>query len=345
MRLAKFEFAEPETLEDACAVLAARGEEAVMLGGGTDITINIKHRVVQPMLVIDVKNLKELQYIRETDEGVAIGAATTLFEMLGSALVRQRYPLVAEAARAVGAEHHQMMGTLAGNLCQNTRCRFYNQTHFWRKARPLCYKASGEQCYIANRAQVCYATYHGDTAPALMCCEARLTLRGPQGVRSIGVGELFSRDGKAPFTLRRGELITEVLLPHATAQANGWRGSYHKLRQRGSIDFPLLSVAVAARCNDAGAWADVRIALSAVTSYPLRALRAEEAVRGTALDEAAIAAASRQAANADRFIQTGFVSTKYKKRMIEVFLREALEAFRREAAEGVPQGAAEGPRR
>ncbi|MBI3090610.1 MAG: FAD binding domain-containing protein [Candidatus Tectomicrobia bacterium] len=332
MRLAKFEFAEPETLEDACAVLAARAEEAVMLGGGTDITINIKHRVVQPKLVIDVKNLRELQYIRETDEGVAIGAATTLFEMLGSPLVRERYPLVAEAARSVGAEHHQMMGTVAGNLCQNTRCRYYNQTHFWRKARPLCYKACGEQCYIANKPQVCYATYHGDTAPALMCCEALLTLRGPQGVRSIGVGELFARDGKAPFTLRRGELITEVLLPHAAAPANGWRGDYKKLRQRGSIDFPLLSVAVAARRDGGGKCAEARIALSAVTSYPLRVPKAEEALRGTALDDDAIAEASRRAASADRFIQTGFVSTKYKKHMIEVFVREALEAIRREAA-------------
>ena len=333
MRLAKFEFAEPATVADACAILDEHGDEARMLGGGTDITINIKHRVVQPKLVVDVKNLTDLQYIRETSDGIAIGSSTTLFEMQESPLLSERYPILVEAARSVGAEHHQMMGTIAGNLCQNTRCRYYNQTHFWRKSRPLCYKAEGDMCYIANKEFVCYATYHGDTAPALMCYDARLKIVGAQGSeRTIAIDELYSKDGNNPFTLQRGELIAEVLLPHVQNLGGkgpgGWQGSYKKLRQRGSIDFPLLGVATAVSlAADGRTCDDVRIALSALTYYPLRAPKAEAALRGQALDAARIAEAAGLAAKADRFIQTGFVTTKYKKQMIEVYVREALEAL------------------
>lgn len=327
MRLPNFEFAEPDSLKQACAVLDEHGEDAWMLGGGTDITINIKHRVIEPKLVVDVKNLAELQYIRDTDAGVEIGSSTTLFEMQQSALIAERYPVLWTAAHFVGAEHHQMMGTIAGNLCQNTRCRFYNQTQFWRKARPLCYKARGDMCYIANQEQVCYATYHGDTAPALFCYEAKLKIAAANGrQRSIGIEELFSKDGNSPSTLEHGEVIAEVLLPQTYAATNGWRGSYKKLRQRDSIDFPLLGVSTIVRlAEDGRTCSDVRMAMTALITHPVRALKVEEALRGKTLNPEVIAQAAKLAAKADRFVQTGFVSTKYKKTMIEVFVREALE--------------------
>jgi CO/xanthine dehydrogenase FAD-binding subunit len=116
---------------------------SVLLAGGTDLLVNMKHRVIQPKRLINLKAIPKLTYILNGQDGLRIGTLTTLHDLGSSPVIKERYPVLSQAANEVGAYAHQTMGTLGGNLCQGNRCRFYNQSVFWRSVRPSCYKAGG----------------------------------------------------------------------------------------------------------------------------------------------------------------------------------------------------------
>src|SRR5680860_530848 len=138
MRLPQFSFYQPTTVDEAVEELQEKAG-ARLLRGGTELMVNMKHR-----------------------GATVIGALTTLKEVQNSTELQAEYPALVEAARSVGSYRHQTMGSLGGNVCQNTRCRFFNQTWNWRQARSLCYKAGGEDCHVMNKEGVCYSTYCGD---------------------------------------------------------------------------------------------------------------------------------------------------------------------------------------
>jgi len=201
---------------------------------------------------------------------------------------------------------------LAGSI--NTRCRFVNQSLEWRSVRALCYKAGGEQCHVMNKTGVCYSTYSGDVAPALLALEARVHLRGPEGTREISLAELYSGTGKSPLALRPAELVTAVSLPDASG--NG-RSYYVKQGLRGSIDFPIVGAAVA---QFDGA---VRVAYTAVDRSPVRATDLEAALAGRELTEdliVEVAPLSRKAATVTR---TTTQPVPYKRELMAALFRKA----------------------
>ena len=148
MRLSEFEYLEPKSLKEAVKVFALDTKGSVLLSGGTDLLVNMKHRVIQPKQVINLKTIPKLAYISEGKDGLEIGTLTTLHDIAFSSLIEEKYPVLSQTAQEVGAYAHQVMGTIGGNLCQGNRCRFYNQSAFWRSVRPLCYKAGGEVCHV-----------------------------------------------------------------------------------------------------------------------------------------------------------------------------------------------------
>ena len=150
MRLPKFEYLEPKSLKEAINALASDTKGSVLLAGGTDLLVNMKHRCIQPKQVINLKSIPKLAYISDGKNGLRIGALTTLHDLASSPIIQERYPVLCQAAKEVGAYAHQVMGTIGGNLCQGNRCRFYNQSAFWRSVRSLCYKAGGEDLSMSS---------------------------------------------------------------------------------------------------------------------------------------------------------------------------------------------------
>ena len=334
MRLSQFEYLEPKSLKEAAKVFALDTKGSVLLAGGTDLLVNMKHRVIQPKRVINLKTIPKLAYISNGKDGLRIGTLTTLHDLASSSMVQEKYPVLSQAAREVGAYAHQVMGTLGGNLCQGNRCRFYNQSAFWRSVRPLCYKAGGDLCHIVparpcltgrqaaggRKPKECHSTYCGDMAPVLIGLDAQVKVVGPDGERSFPLKRLYSQDGKKPLSLRKGEILKEVLIPPPSGKM-----LYLKWRLRGSLEFPVISLALHMEKEGDGRIQKARILFSAVGSGPVEALEAEKMLKGGYLDERMIEKISTQAIKEISPMRTSISSPAYKRKMAGILLKQALE--------------------
>ncbi len=324
MRLPKFEYFEPKDLKEAVSILSAESS-AKILAGGTDILVNMKHRVECPSAVVNIKRIPDLDDIRQQNGDLKIGALTALKRLQMTAKIAKDLPGLAQAAASVGSYHHQVMGTLAGNLCQQNRCKYFNQSHWWRSSRPTCFKAGGEICHVMNKKEICYSAYCGDMAPVLMVLNAKVSLEGPEGTRAIPIAEFFSGDGKAPLVKKQGEILTAILIPKDATEAIS---TYVKFANRDSIDFPIVGVAFWA----AQKTKDYRIAFTAVDRKPVRAKKAEEFLNGKDLNEDNVKQAAELAAKAARPVKTSVYSPSHKRRMMGMLLQSAVAEAKRRSA-------------
>lgn len=322
MRLPKFEYCEPKDLKETVSILQEQ-PSARVLAGGTDLLINMKHRVECPPTVVNIKGIDGLDYIKQESGAVRIGALTKLKRVYTTPLIMEKLPGLAEAAASVGSYHHQVMGTLAGNICQQNRCKFFNQSQWWRSSRPICYKAGGGICHVVNKKEICYASYRGDVAPALLVVNARIVLEGPEGKKEMALEDLFSCDGKAPLNLRPGNVLTEVIIPDA---AMGEDYSYTKFANRESIDFPILGTAFWASMDDK----QYRVAFTAVDRKPIRAHQVESFLEGKDLNEDIIEEAGDLAAGEANPVKNSLYAPSHKRRMMRLLFKEAAsQAMRR----------------
>ena len=316
MRLPKFEYFEPQDLKEAISILQS-DPSARVLAGGTDLLVNMKHRVECAQAVVNLKGIGGLDYIKQDNGAVRIGALTNLKRLYMTPMIVENLPGLAEAAQAVGSYHHQAMGSLAGNICQQNRCKFFNQSLWWRSSRPTCFKAGGEICHVLNKKEICYASYCGDVAPALLVLNARIVLDGPEGENETKLEELFSGDGKAPLNLQPGNILTEVIIP---ASAMDGVSSYNKFANRDSIDFPILGTAFWASLDTR----QYRVAFTAVDRKPIRAHQVESFLNGKDLSEENIEAACDLAAKEARPVKNTVYAPSHKRRMMGLLLKEAV---------------------
>ena len=240
-----------------------------------------------------------------------------------SALLRRRYPVLAEAAATVASPLLRNMGTIGGNICLDTRCLWYNQSLTWRKGCGFCIKKDGDLCHVAPGGTKCWAAFSGDTPPALLCLEAEVEIASASGTRRIPLW-LSSTPATAIAyrKLRPDELLTRVFLPESSAD---YRGVYRKLRVRGSIDYPLAGVAVVMKRSN-GHIADARVAITAVNPAPLLVNGARELLAGKAMEESLAAAAGDLAAKIARPLTTSALTPEYRREMIRVFAKRAVLA-------------------
>lgn len=313
MRLPTFTYYQPSTVEEALASLTEH-PGARILAGGTDLLVNMKHRVELPQTLVGLSQVDGLRGITRERDHMVIGARTTLKEIQQDATLAADFPALVQAARAVGSYRHQTMGTLAGNLCQNTRCRFFNQSLEWRSVRSLCYKAGGEHCHVMNKDGVCYSTYHGDVAPALLVLDAQVRIQGPGGVREIGLADLYSGEGATPLALAPADLVTAIVIPASSAGPS----AYKKHALRGAIDFPQVGAAV---WRGDGA---PRVAFTAVDRAPQRASALEAALAGAPFTEETLQAVASLSTKGATITRTTVIAVPHKRDlMAALFVRAA----------------------
>jgi 4-hydroxybenzoyl-CoA reductase subunit beta len=211
------------------------------------------------------------------------------------------------------------MGTIGGNVCVDTRCNYYNQTHSWRKAIGFCMKKDGDICLVAPGSSRCWAVSSSDTAPAFWSLGAHVRLVGPNGERTIPLEALYRDDGIDYLTKRPDEIVTSLVLP----PSEGWRSVYLKLRRRGSFDFPVLGVAAAARL-EGDVVREARIVLGAVASQPRAATAAAAALIGDRLTPALIDRVAGLAAGPAKPLDNTDFTHPYRKKVTRVFVARAL---------------------
>jgi 4-hydroxybenzoyl-CoA reductase subunit beta len=336
LRLPSFRYLQPRTLAEAIALKADAGPDGVLVAGGTDLYPNMKRRQQEPKTVISLMGIPELQAVgrsggRAAEGGVVLGSCITLTDLSASPPVRQSARAVAAAAALVSTPLLRNMGTLGGNLCLDTRCNYYDQTYEWRKAIDFCMKKDGAICWVAPSSPRCWAVSSSDVAPVLVAIGAEFLLVGPKGERVVPAGRLYANDGINYLTKHPDEILVEVRLP----PANGWDATYHKLRRRGSFDFPVLGVAAWVRwqagdgTRETGAGvAEARIVLGGVASWPQEVPEAAAVLKGQQLSDDVIAAAVDAAYRPSKPLDNTDFDLSWRKQMTRVYVKAALEELR-----------------
>ena len=328
LRLPPFRYVAPPSARLAARILADSGADAMAVAGGTDLYPNMKRRQFTPKVLVGLRRIAEGHGI-VVNGALELGAMATLSEVSSHPAVRERWPAVARAAGLVSSPPLRNAGTIGGNLCVDTRCTYYNQTEFWRASIGYCMKKDGDVCLVAPGSDKCWALSSSDTAPVMIALGAEVTLVGTGGERRVPVRELYGPDGIAYLSKRPEEILTRVHVP----DRNGWSTTYRKVRRRGSIDFPILGVAVAVRRGTAGVVEDVKIVLGAVHTAPVEARDAEEFLRGKTLDAETIEMAAGIAYKPAKPLDNADLAYAWRKRMTRIEVARAL----REVA-GLPTG-------
>ncbi len=321
MSLPTFQLLRPKTLDDAVALMAKHDGEVKVVAGGTDLLPSMKQKLFTPSYVLDLRGVAELCGIRDVaGTGVEIGALTTLTTVEHSPLVRREFPVLYQAVKTVASPVLRNMGTLGGNVCLDTRCLWYNQSLAWRKSCGFCLKKDGNLCHVAPGGKFCWAAFSGDTAPALLCLGAEIEIAGPGGLRRTPLSEFYVNDGIVRLHLAKNEIVTRVHLPESTA---GWRGSYQKLRVRGSIDYPLAGIAVALKMKS-GRVEDARVAITAVNPAPHLLKDADAHLIGVAPTEEIAERIGELAARTAKPLTTSVLTPEYRREMVRVFAKRAV---------------------
>ncbi|HBM60175.1 MAG TPA: molybdopterin dehydrogenase [Citreicella sp.] len=287
-----FSYSRAGTAEQATAA-AASGHR--LLGGGTNLVDLMRRGVEQPERLVDVTGLSD--DIRPTPQGgLMIGGAVRNAALAGHPAVRREYPVLSRAVLAGASAQIRNMATVAGNIMQRTRCAYFTDaaTRGCNKRSPGsgCDAQGGFSRYhaILGGSSACIATHPSDMCVALAALDAQVHLASAAGLRVVPLVEFHRLPGDAPHldtVLQPGEIITALELPPPPA---AMRSAYRKVRDRASYAFALVSVAACVTV-ERGTLTDIRLAFGGIAPKPWRALRAEEALRGTPATPQAIAAA------------------------------------------------------
>src|SRR5438046_2388278 len=278
-----FDLFQPTSVADAQKLLEQHGSDAWIMAGGLDSFDWLKDRIKKPKMVVDLSGVAELRGVRDTVDGIEIGAMTTLTDVVRNATVRQKYSLLAQAAELVASPQIRNQGTIGGNVSQDARCWYY-------RAGWPCYRAGGNICYAdtpegRNRehailhAERCVAVNPSDTAPALIALDAKFVMRTPKGERVVDAEKYFigpDIDITNMHILRPGDLLTAIRIPSTWAGAQFY---FEKVRDRNVWDFPLLNVA-SAMVVSGSRIERIRIVVKGAAARPLRLKAVEDAVRG-----------------------------------------------------------------
>jgi len=323
MRLPYFRYYAPDDVAQAAHMLSEEGGEAMLIAGGTDLLPNMKRRQQEPRTLIALSNIRSLR-TSHNGSGLRLGAGLTLTQLVENKSVKANYRGLWQAAAQVASPHLRNMGTLGGNLCLDTRCHYYNQNHEWRKAIDFCMKKDGEICWVATASRKCLAVSSTDTAPILIALGAQVRLLSAREERVIDLRDLYQNDGIDYLTRRPDEILTEVVLP----PSSGWRSSYWKLRRRGSFDFPVLSVAIAAEIDGDGTVSQARIVIGAAAPHPVSCDAAAALLTGRRLTDEVIEEVSSKAASRAKPVDNADFTTQWRKRVAAAFVGYALREVR-----------------
>lgn len=284
-----------DSVDEAFSLLREYEGKATLMAGGTDLLGVLKGEILPnyPEAVINIKTIAHLDKIKEDKEGLKIGALTKLIDIMQSPAVKRNYGVLAEAAESVGTPEIRHMGTIGGNLCQDSRCWYYRYPHqiggrvlCYRKGKGPCHAIKGDNRYHAIMGgKVCFAVCPSDIAVVLTALDAKIRIVTPGGERIIPISDFYDTLG---HTLKPDEIVTQIRVPqypHPAVQG------FLKFRLRASVDFAIVSVASVIFVAD-GICKDARIVLGAVAPAPYRAAAAEDAIKGKRLDAATAEAAA-----------------------------------------------------
>ena len=285
-----FENIDARSVKQAVGLLQKFNQEkktAIVVGGGSEILQLMKERVVTPDYVVNLKTIPGLNGIKQERGGFRIGALTTLSEIEEHPGVREKLLILSEAAGEAASPQIRNAGTIAGNICQRPFCWYFRSANFncLRKGGQICYSVTSDGRFHAILGGgPSYIVHPSDTAPALVALDARITIAGPTGNKTVPLETFFvlpAVDFRHENVLKPGEIVTEIFVPEPKS---GSKGFYYKVRERQAWDHAIVSIATVVQ-SSGGTVRDARVVLGGVAPIPWRAPKAEAFLRGKKLDE------------------------------------------------------------
>ncbi|MCA9661181.1 MAG: FAD binding domain-containing protein [Myxococcales bacterium] len=333
LRLPQFQVAAPETLEEVVEALRAT-PDARLIAGGTDILPNLKHKLEAPPRLITLGRVKALRGITRDDAAgvLRIGAGVRLATIASDPTVGALFPSLAKSAGLVASPTIRNMATIGGNVNLDVRCRYVNQTDFWREGiGGGCLKSEGDVCHVVPKGRNCVAAMSSDNVPVLISLDASLLLVGPSGEREVAMADYYRADGTNHTKAEPGELTAEVRIPLPKGPR---KTDYVKWAVRKSIDFPLVSVALRVDLDGEGAEApseakitDVRVVVGVLGARPREVKKLDGALGRTLADPEVAALVSEAAFKQCKPLPNVPYDPAYRRQMIRVYTRRALAAM------------------
>ena len=315
MHLPRFEHQRPTSVEEALQLIKEYGPRAQIVAGGTDLYPRMKYGLLRPELVISLKGLSAESPVTVGEGELRLDAFMSLVDVVSSPEVLKRAPLLAEAALSVASNQIRHMATLGGNLCLETRCTYYNQSHTYQYVEP-CFKRNGDRCYLIPKGKKCQAVFMADTVPALICLDAEVEIKTDTKSRQLPVEALYTGDPLSPLALSEGELVRGVIIPESAPI----RGSgFTKFSLRGGMEFGAVTVAALLDVADDGKTCNrARIGVGSISAKPVRAVKAEKALTGEKLSEELLREVAKKVATEVRLVMHHGYSVPFLRECLEV---------------------------
>lgn len=320
-----FKIAHPKTLAQAASLLSDTRKNCFFAAGGTDLLGEIKDEIVEPDVVVDLPSIPGLSSIKSDKDSVWVGALTSVADLAGNELIKQKYPVLHEAAGSVGTPQLRRMGTLGGNLCQRPRCWYYRDSQILcrKKGGSICFALRGRNKYHAILGGgPCYIVHPSDLAPALVSLGAEIAIYSPEGEKTLPLADFFvlpRENVRRENILGPRELVKEVRIP--APQAND-KSTYVKLKERAVWDFALVSAAVWGRISG-NVFEDLRIVLGGVAPVPWRLKTAEDLIRGNKVTDSLLKQAAKEAIADARPLK----ENDYKTQLVEAALLRSVPSL------------------
>jgi xanthine dehydrogenase YagS FAD-binding subunit len=289
-----FEYANPTTVQEAVGLLGAKWGQADLLAGGTDLISLMKDHLHEPKRVVNIKNIKELEGISKTADGLRIGALVTMDELAKNADVVASFKALSDAAAGIPSPQIRHMGTVGGDLCQRPRCWYYRQGMgllAMKDGKSLV--AGGENQYHAIFGDgPAYFVSASSLGPALVALNARVKLVSAKGAREVPAAKFFvapKDEASREIALQPNEILTEIVVPNATVKT-----ATYEVRQKEALDWPLAAASVVLEMNGATV-KSAKIVMGHVGPTPVESAAAEKALVGKAINAATAEAAGKAA--------------------------------------------------
>ena len=236
----------PTTTKEAAALLAKAKGKAFVLAGGTDLLVRMRSGMTEPDLVVDIKRIPATQSISKTATGFRVGAGVSAAALGENTPLKKAWPGVVEAANLIGSDQIQGRCTIVGNLCN--------------------------------------ASPAADAVPAMIAANAKATVVGPKGRRTVAVERIVTAPGKT--SLAKSEVIEAIVLPKASAKTGD---AYLRFIPRTEMDIAVCSAGVCITLGARGIVKSARVVLGAVAPTAVLVTAAAKAIIGTKLDDDALA--------------------------------------------------------
>jgi 4-hydroxybenzoyl-CoA reductase subunit beta len=335
MKLPKFEFIQPHSVQEACSVLGEHEKKAVLLAGGTALMVGLRYRLSKPALVIGLKGLTALDCVnRSGNGGLGIGSMTTLETLEKSPLVLNECAVLAQAAQLVAVPPIRNKATIGGNLCLDTRCIYYNQSEFWRSSLKACFKRGGDVCHAVEKGRRCQAVYQGDLGPVLLAVGAEVRIASAKGEKVIPLADFFTGRGEKPNVLKPDEVLVEVRIPPS---GQGVSAAYEKLRVREGMDFPVAGVAVMLKRSRDGTIERAKLVLGAIGSSPTEVPKAAGLLEGHMLTDDLLQSVCREVMDQVQPVGNLVMNGSYRRKIVGVLVKRALRRAVAMALQNGPQ--------